>query len=185
MATAAELATASPKAAPKAPAAGGKLPAPQAPAARAVAKKVNFKSIFRPSSTPKSYKGVPTVQALPDIKPPTVGGSLTIVVVILIGAAVILIGSALDNSSISDTFRKIMAGEPINWAGVGTLPTGTPAATTCPSGWTKITKMSGGVTFPGGFACVPPDKTTKSCPPGYDGVTINGLFICQPTATTV
>lgn len=48
---------------------------------------------------------------------------MTTVAVILIGAGVILIASSLDNSSIVETFQKIINGDTINW-------TGTPAAQT-------------------------------------------------------
>lgn len=42
---------------------------------------------------------------------------MTLVVVILIGAGVILIGSALDNTPILQTVQKIMSNQPVNWTG--------------------------------------------------------------------
>lgn len=42
---------------------------------------------------------------------------MTIVVVALLGAGILLIASALDNTPIVSTFQKIMRGEKINWSG--------------------------------------------------------------------
>lgn len=49
---------------------------------------------------------------------------MTTVVVILIGAGLVLIASALDNSSIQATFTKIINGNSINWSGQNTETTG-------------------------------------------------------------
>lgn len=49
---------------------------------------------------------------------------MTIITVLLIGAGTLLIASALDGSSLKDTFTKIMNGEPVNWSGTSTVPAG-------------------------------------------------------------
>ena len=42
---------------------------------------------------------------------------MTIIEVVLIGAAVLLIASALDNTPIVSTFQKIISNQPIDWSG--------------------------------------------------------------------
>lgn len=44
---------------------------------------------------------------------------MTLIDVVLLGASVLLIASALDNTPIPQTFQKIVSGQPINWAGTG------------------------------------------------------------------
>jgi len=42
---------------------------------------------------------------------------MTTISVILLGVGVLFIASALDNSSLQDTFRAIVNGNPIDWSG--------------------------------------------------------------------
>lgn len=64
--------------------------------------------------------------------------NMTIVPVILIGAGILFIASALDNTPLVGTFQKIISQQPINWAGTVTttgtqgtgLATGTSTTTT-------------------------------------------------------
>jgi hypothetical protein len=42
---------------------------------------------------------------------------MTLIEVVLIGAAILLIASALDCSSLVDTFNKIRSGQKIDWSG--------------------------------------------------------------------
>lgn len=84
----------------------------------------------------------PPKESLPDTEPKAPSdtssnmslGNMTIVPVILIGAGILFIASALDNSSIVQTFQKIISQQPINWAGTvtttGTQGTGTATTTT-------------------------------------------------------
>jgi hypothetical protein len=116
---------------------------------------------------------------------------MTIVVVLLLGAGVLFVASALDNTPIITTFQKIISGQHVNWSGQSgdaSLPPGTtvtPAATGCPTGWTKQTSVSG-VTFGKSWACVPPQgSSTNKCPTGYTSETIGGIFVCIPASTTV
>lgn len=42
---------------------------------------------------------------------------MTIVIVVLLGAGLLLIASALDNTPILATFQKIVSGQRVNWSG--------------------------------------------------------------------
>ncbi len=61
---------------------------------------------------------------------------MTMVVVIMIGAGVLFVASALENQSLFNTFNKIVANQPINWSGAtpsSSTTTQTSASTTPPS----------------------------------------------------
>ena len=84
---------------------------------------------------------------------------MTILVTVLLGAGVLFVASALDNTPIISTFQKIISGKPIDWTGGSSATpsptTGNPAVVgggqlmntnpdgTCPTGWTQVT-VSGG-----------------------------------------
>jgi hypothetical protein len=58
---------------------------------------------------------------------------MTFVATVLIGAGLLLIASALDDTSIVSTFQKIVSGQTIDWSGKGTTSTtNTTSATTQP-----------------------------------------------------
>ena len=88
---------------------------------------------------------------------------MTLLSVVLLGAGLILVASALDNSSIVDTFHKIVSGQPIDWtggSGSGTPVTGAPAVV-----------GKGGLINP---------NSDGSCPSGYTSVTVSGgKLMCQ------
>ena len=81
---------------------------------------------------------------------------MTIVVVALLGAGIVLIASALDNSSIVDTFHKIITNQKIDWTG-GSSSTPSSSSSSlvpstknypaingaCPNGGTLTTDSSG------------------------------------------
>lgn len=58
---------------------------------------------------------------------------MTMIEVVLIGAAALLIASSLDNTPIVQTFQKIMQGQSIDWSGGATSNQGAQAATSKPS----------------------------------------------------
>lgn len=84
---------------------------------------------------------------------------MTILVTVLLGAGVLFVASALDNTPIIQTFQKIISGQKIDWTGgsssTPTPTTGNPAVVgggplinpnpdlTCPTGYTLVT-VSGG-----------------------------------------
>lgn len=51
---------------------------------------------------------------------------MTILAVLLLGIGGVLIASSLDDSSIVDTFKKLIAGQAIDWSGTGKNSTLTP-----------------------------------------------------------
>lgn len=89
---------------------------------------------------------------------------MTMLIVILMGAGVLFVASAMDNTPIVSTFQKIMSGDPIDWTG-GSAQTPTyenPGITPTPSG--------GSITIP--------DKN-GNCPAGYTKSTdIAGQSVC-------
>ena len=72
---------------------------------------------------------------------------MTILVTVLLGAGVLFVASALDNTPIISTFQKIISGKPIDWTGGGS-PTPTVGQGsgliapnkdgTCPTGYTLV-----------------------------------------------
>lgn len=42
---------------------------------------------------------------------------MTLVAVIILGVGIVMLGSALDNSSIQDTLQKVLNNQPLNWSG--------------------------------------------------------------------
>ena len=78
---------------------------------------------------------------------------MTIIEVVLIGTAVLLIASALDNTPIVSTFQKIITNQPIDWSGN--------------AGGTKVAS-TGDVGAATAVAVVNPAVPDKNgnCPPG-------------------
>jgi hypothetical protein len=104
--------------------------------------------------------------------------NMTVVVVILIGAGTIFVASALDNSSIVDTFQKIISGQPIDWSGTsGPITTQKLTGGTCPSGWDSL-----GVTNASGKSqniCSPPvGSKITTCPAGGTPSMDGSQFVC-------
>ena len=58
---------------------------------------------------------------------------MTLVVTILIGTGAVLIGSAMDNTPIIATFRKILSGQTVNWTGASAVSTSTNPLTPTPT----------------------------------------------------
>lgn len=52
---------------------------------------------------------------------------MTLITTVLLGAGVLFIASALDNTPLVQTFQKILSNSPINWSGSGEVasPAGT------------------------------------------------------------
>ncbi len=91
---------------------------------------------------------------------------MTIVVTVLIGAGVLFIASALDNTPIVETFQKIIKGQHIDWTGG--------SSTTTPT-----TPTPGNPAVVGGGALIPANPD-GSCPTGYTPVTVSGgKLMCQ------
>lgn len=74
---------------------------------------------------------------------------MTMAAVILIGAGILFISSALDNTPLVQTFQKIVSGQAINWA--GNTPGSTTGATTTSSGSNASNPSTGSTGSSGGF----------------------------------
>lgn len=94
---------------------------------------------------------------------------MTIVVVVLLGAGVLLIASALDNTPIVQTFQKILNGNAIDWSGTNStggsikiIPPGAGKTPLCPLG--SSYQLRPGETSCGpGYAPLGNDKTICVC----------------------
>lgn len=105
--------------------------------------------------------------------------NMTIVVVILLGAGVLFVASALDNSDLVTTFQKIISGQSINWAGTSSTGQSTQKLTggACPTGWSSL-----GVTNASGKSqnmCAPPTGSNiTTCPAGGVASMDGSQFVC-------
>lgn len=89
--------------------------------------------------------------------------NITILPVILIGAGVLFIASAMDCSDIPSTFQKIISGQKIDWTG----------------GNCKQQPVQGNPAVVGGGKLINPNSD-GSCPKGYTSVTVSGgKLMCQ------
>jgi hypothetical protein len=60
------------------------------------------------------------------------GSGMTLITTVLLGAGAVLIASALDDSSIVETFQKIMRGETLSISAPGTTAATTSSTSTTP-----------------------------------------------------
>src|SRR5438270_8662194 len=98
---------------------------------------------------------------------------MTIVVVVLFGAGVLFVTSALENCPIVSTFQHIIQGDTIDWSGK-TSP--------CSSGTNTTQPQAGSPAVVGGGALSNPDANGQ-CPKGTTQVTVSGgKIMCQKNA---
>jgi hypothetical protein len=71
---------------------------------------------------------------------------MTFVVTVLIGAGILFVASALDDTPLIQTFQKIISNQPINWTGASSSPTSGTSAATGPSTGTTVPSTGGTTT---------------------------------------
>jgi hypothetical protein len=93
---------------------------------------------------------------------------MTIVVVVLMGAGILLVVSAIECQPIVSTFQSIISGKPIDWNGGN-----------CNQGWTSGT--GGDILGPG----IHEPNSDGSCPSGTHKITVSGgKIVCQDNVKT-